>query len=455
MQRDEPHTAPPPPRPSRNALRHFLAGITRIKVVQTVAPVLALSLLAVFVTLHYARPAPPRALTIASGPPGSTFDTMAHRYQKILARSGITLTVLPSEGSLDNLALLLRDKGGADIGLVQSGVAVAPDTKDLRSLGSVFYEPLTIFYRADRPVVRLSELQGRRIAIGAEGSGARYLAIAMLKANGIEPGGTTELVSIEGDQATRALLARQVDACFLTGDSASPATIRALEHAPGIRLLDFAQADAYVRRFPYLSKLAIPPGAFDLGENLPAQPINLLAPTVEIIARPTLHPALSDLLIEAAIEVHGHAGILQHAGEFPAPTAHDFPLSADAARYYKSGKSFTYRYLPFWLASLLNRLLVVVVPLLLVAIPGLRFLPELYNWRIKRRIHLRYVELMALERRALGPTSAQQRASLLARLDEIEQSVIAVRVPGSHADQLYVLRQHIHFVRERLQGVVP
>ena len=329
-------------------------------------------------------------------------------------------------------------------------VAAAGDPAELVSLGSMFFEPLAIFYRSDKAIERLSQLAGRRIAIGAQGSGARYLALALLKANGIEPNGTTTLVNIEGDEARQALLDRHVDACFLTGDSASAATMRDMLHADGVRFFDFAQADAYVRRFPYLNKLAVPAGAFDLGENLPATATSVLGPTVELIARPTLHPALSDLLIEAAIEVHGHAGVLQNAGQFPAAVAHDFPLSADAGRYYKSGKSFTYRYLPFWLASLLNRLVVVVVPILLIAIPGLRFLPEIYNWRIRRRIHRRYVQLMALERHAQSELSEAHRADLLVRLDHIEQSVIAVRVPGSHADQLYLLRQHIRFVREQL-----
>lgn len=419
---------------------------------QTLVPVVALSALAVFATLHFVRGAPPRTLTITAGPPGSAFETAALRYQAILAKSGVTLKVLQSQGSLDNLARLSGPTPGIDIGLVQSGVAGDTDPTALMSLGSVFYEPLLIFYRSARPIERLSELHGKRIGIGADGSGARYLALALLKANEIEPGGTSELLPIEGEAAKQALLSGSADAIFVAGDSASPATIRALLHESGVRVFDFAQADGYVRRFPYLSKLEVPAGAFDLGENLPPSASHLLAPTVELLARPDLHPALSDLLIEAAIKVHGRAALLQDAGQFPAPIAHDFALSADAARYYKSGKTFTYRYLPFWLASLLNRTLAVVVPLLLVAIPGLRFLPELFNWRVRRRIHHRYVQLMALERHASRNPDEAQRAALLSRLDEIERSVIAVRVPGSHANQLYVLRQHIRFVRDGLTG---
>jgi TRAP-type uncharacterized transport system substrate-binding protein len=418
---------------------------------ETLGPLVIVSALALFAALHYVRPAPPDSLTISSGRAGSTFSAMADKYQKILARSAIKLKIVPSEGSLDNLKRLVDPTSGVDIALVQSGVTVAGDTSDVVSLGSMFYVPVTIFYRSERPLVRLSQLRDKRIAIGAEGSGTRFLALALLKANEIEEQGQTRLLDLEGEAARHALLVKQADAIFLTGDSAAPATIREMLHAPGIRLFNFSQADAYVRRFRYLSRLDVPAGAFDLGENLPSTSIALLAPRVELLAHSSLHPALSDLLIEAAIEVHGHATLLQNANQFPTPEAHEFPISSDATRFYKSGKSFAYRYLPFWLASLLDRALVVLVPIIVVVIPGLRLLPQLYRLRVDRRIHRRYGELMALERETLGSLSPEQRATLIDRLAEFEKSVIARKMPGSHADQIYVLREHINFVRERLR----
>lgn len=418
---------------------------------KTLGPILILSAVVILVGLHFVSPAPPRTLTIAGGPKGSTFAVNAARYQKIMARSGITLKVVETEGSVDNLNRLTNPHSGIDIALVQSGIADTADTSDLVSLGSMFFEPLTVFYRSPASLQRLSELRSQRIAIGPQGSGVRILALALLKDNGIEPGGSTQLLDLEGEAATTALQHKQVDAIFLTGDSAAPATIRKLLHAEGIRLFDFSQADAYVRHFPYLNKLALPAGAFDLGENLPRSPINMLAPTVELVAHENLHPALCDLLIEAAMEVHGHPSLLQNAGQFPSATTHAFPISAEAARYYKSGsKSFAYRYLPFWLASLFDRLIVVFVPIVIVVIPGLRFLPQIYNWRVNRRIHRRYVELMALERESLGELSEERRATLLNRLEEIERTVISRKMPGSHAEQVYALREHIGFVRRHL-----
>jgi TRAP-type uncharacterized transport system substrate-binding protein len=450
MQPEAPASEPTAQRRRSFRLPLKVTAISWTDLAQTLGPILILSVTAIVVALHYVRPAPPHSLTMSSGPEGSTYKTVAEQYQKILARSGIQLKIVPSEGSLDNLNRLANANSGVDVGFVQSGITGSGATGDLVSLGSMFYEPLTVFYRSPKPLLRLSELRADRIAIGPEGSGTRFLALALLKANEIETEGSTQLSTLEGEAATHALLARQVDAIFLTGDSAAPATIRELLHAEGIRLFNFSQADAYVRRFPYLNKLELPSGAFDLGQNLPSSRINMLAPTVELVSHSGLHPALCDLLIEAAFEVHGHASLLQNAGQFPSAVAYAFPISTEAQRYYKSGKSFSYRFLPFWLASLLNRTLVVLVPICVVVIPGLRYLPQLYSWRINSRIHRRYGELMALEREALGELSPERRAALLERVEEIEKSVITAKMPGSHAEQLYGLRQHIRFVRENL-----
>jgi TRAP-type uncharacterized transport system substrate-binding protein len=419
---------------------------------QTLVPVALICALAIVLGLHFVRPAPPSVVTISSGPAGSSFQTTAERYQKIMARNGIKLLILSSEGSLENLNRLTDPSSGIDIALVQGGVTGQGDTSDIVSLGSMFYQPLIVFYRAPHVLQRLSELRGERIAIGPEGSGTRFLAQAMLKENEIDDQGSTKLLDLEGESARSALVNHDVDAIFLSGDSASPATIREMLHAKDVRLFDFPQADAYLRRFPYLSKLTIPAGGFDLGANLPSAPTNMLAPTVEMLSHSGLHPAVTDLLIEAALEVHSRASLLQNAGQFPTPAIHTFPVSTEASRYYQSGRSFAYRYLPFWLASLFTRALVVLVPILVIVIPSLRYLPQLYNWRIRTRIHRRYGELMALERETLaGGMTSERRAALLERVDEIERSIIAVKMPGSHAEALYQLRQDLRFVRANLE----
>jgi TRAP-type uncharacterized transport system substrate-binding protein len=417
----------------------------------TFGPILLVSAAAIWLAVRLIQPAPPSTLTMSTGPKGSTFWNAAQKYKAILARNGITLNVLESEGSVQNLQRLADPKSGVDVAFVQDGLASkVPD--GLVSLGSVAYVPLAVFYHGPL-ATRLSQFEGERLAIGAEGSGARVLALALLKANGIEPGGSTQLLPLSGDDAARALVEGKVDAAFLSGDSAQPPVMGRLLRMPGVRFFDFTQADAYARRFPYLTAVTIPMGAFDFGRNLPPKPMYMVAPTAELVARDSLHPALSDLLIEAAKEVHGRATLLQNAGEFPAPRAQDFPISDDAARYYKSGKSFLYRVLPFWLASLADRLIVLLVPIIVVLIPGLRIVPSLYAWRVKSRIYRWYGALIALERASMADTSPAERRALVRRLDTIEESVNGMKMPLAYAEQFYVLREHIGFVRARLSHV--
>lgn len=412
-------------------------------------PILLIVVAAFAIAARYIQPAPPTHIVMTTGSDGSTFRNYADRYRTILARSGITLELKSSLGSVDNLKRLSDPYQHVDVGFVQGGLPTQLRSDNLVSLGSMFYEPLLILYWGNEQIDRLSQLKGKRLAVGREGSGGAALSLALLKANGIEPGGPTTLLALPDDQALQTMLEHRADAIFLAGDSAGPDEMRRLLHTPGLHLFEFAQADAYLRRFRYLSRIDLPMGALDLGQNLPPHPIALIAPTVELVARSDLHPALSDLLIEAAQQVHGHATLLQQAGEFPSPVERDFPISDDAARYYKSGKSFVYKHLPFWLASLADRLLV-LVPVAVIAIPALRLLPTMYGWRVRRRIYRRYALLMALERESQSLDGPAQANNLLERLQAIETAVINLKLPARFADEAYVLRQHIDFVRARL-----
>ena len=413
-------------------------------------PFAILVLVAFWLAWLLMRPAPPHKVVMAAGRAGSIFQASAERYRKILARNDIQLEIVSTEGSLDTLKRLADPASHIDVGFVQGGIASQGPADKVVSLGSVFYSPIAIFYRAAKPIERLSQLEGKTIAIGREGSGTRAIAEALLKANGIEAGGRTTLIDLEGDDAANALDRGSVDAAILTGDSASGANMRRLIRSDSVRMFDVVQAEAYTRRFPFLSKVELPPGSLDLGRNEPPEKLTLLATTVELVARPDLHPALSDLLIEAAREVHGRASLLQKAGEFPAPLEHEYHVSDDAQRYYQSGKSFWYRHLPFWLASLLDRMLILLIPLALL-LPGLKLVPTLYVWRVRQRIYGRYGELMTIEREAFGDTTAERRAELVKRLDALEARVVNLRLPGWWADELYVLKSHIGFVRRRLE----
>jgi TRAP-type uncharacterized transport system substrate-binding protein len=409
-----------------------------------------ISLVTCFAVYWFIHSAPPRVLTITSGPSGSTFERNAEKYRTILARNGVTLNIIPSQGSLENLQRLESPTSRVDVGFVQGGMVDDTNTLNLISLGNIAYEPLLIFYRGSTNIRLLAGLAGKRLAIGSEGSGAHSLALTLLQTNGLTADGMTQLLDLDADAAAQQLLEGTVDAVFMMSDSASSQTMRTLLRSPGVQLLSFEQADAYTRRFNYLNKLRLPEGSIDFGKNLPQQDVWLIGPTVELVARPNLNAVVSDLLLEAAQEVHGNASMLQNQGEFPNPLEHEFKISPDAGRYYKSGKSFFYREFPFWIASLASRILVVFVPLMLVLIPGLRLIPAAYKWRIQLRLYRWYRALLVLERELVREITPAKREEIHQRLDEIEKAVKRIKVPASFADRFYGLRGHIDYVREKL-----
>jgi hypothetical protein len=397
--------------------------------------------------------APPDIIVITSGDNGSLFQKNADKYAKILAKKGVTLKILLSKGSRENLERLANPKFHVDVGFVQAGVAEGQNVDKLVSLGSISYEPLYLFCPIDKTYKLLSDFGGKRLAIGEKGTGTNILALTLLALNDIKPGGTTTLLEIDDEEAQKNLLTGKIDGVFMMGDSASGKTMRDLLRDPRITAFNFIQADAYTRRIKYLNKLVLLEGSIDFGKNIPDHNINLLSPTVELVARTNLHPALSDLLLEAATEVHSRAGRYQRQGEFPAPVEHEYSISSDAQRFYKSGKSFLYRYLPFRIASFLNRILVVIVPMILILIPGLKSIPFIFRWRMRLRILRWYRALLVLEGDLIQNATAEKKQELLGRLDRIEEAVRKMKVPASYADQFYSLRSHVAIVRARLMNM--
>ena len=406
------------------------------------------------VAYQFVEPAPPKRIVITTGSESGAYYQFAQRYATILARNGITLDIRTSAGSLENLARLESDE--AQVGFVQGGVIEQPllgeDPEEeeegaLRSLGSVFYEPVWVFYRGDRRYDRLTDLKGRRIAIGQEGSGVRQLAQQLLSANEIRPG--NHLVPLSGLKAAEELQQGRIDAAFIIAAENAP-VVQVLLRSPGIKVMSFAQADAYQRRFPFLSKLVLPRGVADLVRDYPPEDIVLLAPSANLIVRKDLHPALQSLLLQAASEVHGRAGFFQRAGEFPAFKDRMVPLSPEAARYFKSGPPFLQRYLPFWLAVLIDRLIVMLIPIFALMIPLFKIAPALYSWRVRSKVFRCYGELKFLEDDLRNHFDPARQADYRKRLDAIEEEASLLHVPLAFTDLVYTLREHINLVRRIL-----
>ncbi|MBW7901843.1 MAG: TAXI family TRAP transporter solute-binding subunit [Rhodocyclaceae bacterium] len=414
----------------------------------TAWPIVLVVTLGFVLAYQFVEPAPPRTLTLSAGPDDGVYHAFARRYAAILERSGVTLRVETSTGSLDNIERLRR--GEADVAFVQGGVLPADGDaarEDLRSLGSMYYEPVWIFYRSKTPLGRLHDLNGRRIAIGAEGSGVRGLALQLLEANEIPYDG--KLVPLAGLDAAEALQQGWVDAAFIIAAPEAP-VVQVLLRSPGVRVMSFAQADGYTRHFPFLTQVNLPRGAVDLVRDTPPRSTALLAATTNLVAREGLHPALVSLLLQAAGEVHGASGFFQRRGEFPAYLDASFELSPDAVRHYKSGPPFLQRYLPFWAAVLVDRMVVMLLPLIALLVPLLRVAPAIYSWRVRSKIFRLYGELKFLESEVRQRYEPARHAEYFARLDRIEEEASQRNVPLAFTDLVYTLREHVNLVRKQL-----
>lgn len=420
-------------------------------------PLLALVIAGFWLASRYIQPAPPDKLMLSTGGAGGAYERFGAAYKDVLGRYGIEVVELPSAGSTENLARLRDATQQVDAAFVQGGTASMQAEDTLVSLGALYPEPLWIFYRSEleqdeRALTRLTELKGRRIAIGASGSGTRHLANELLYANQIDAK-NARLLDLGGFALSEAFTARRIDAAFIVGTAESGA-VWALLHTPGVRLMSLSHAEAYTRRFPYLSKLVLPRGGIDVAGEVPPRDVQLLAATASLVVREDTHPALVDLLMQALTETHGGPGLFQRAGEFPRPTTalgSGFPQSAEAERYYKSGKPMLQRYLPFWAATLVDRMVVLIIPLFAVLIPVLKIAPGMYNWRIKSRIYRRYGELKFIEAELEADPTQHARAAWHARVDAIERDVNHLAVPLAFTDMVYTMRMHIGVVRKAIE----
>lgn len=430
-----------------NSLKNQLRHTVRRDLWLTVAPAALLIGIAFAVTFYFVKPAPPRKLVLATAQDEGGFRYFARKYQESLARHGVTVEIRQTKGSVTSVELVGNEKEEADVAFVQSGTAAGEKAAHVVSLGSLSYVPLWVFYRGE-PIDDILGLKGKRIAIGAGESGTHALALTLLSVNGVEKA-PTELLPLERDAAIDQLKKGQIDAVFLVSPAESPA-IQKLAAEPGVRLLSFTRGEAYVRRYPYLSKLVLPRGVFNLAADLPDHDVVLLAPTANLVARDTLHPALAYLLMRTASEIHGSAGLLDRSGEFPAPLETGFPLSGEARRYYEAGVPLLQRYLPFWAANLVDRLWVMLVPIIAVVVPLGRAVPALYLWRVRSRIFRWYARLKEIELQLEENPGRPMLEDMLKRLEEAERAVNRIPVPLAYAENLYFFREHVDVVRRRL-----
>jgi len=442
-------------------------------------PVTLAVVIALWIAGRYIQPAPPKRVVLATGPDGSAYQVFAERYRKVFERNGVTLEALPTKGARENYKFLrgpishsspaasagntapapqapVVDPGPmphVDAAFVRGGIGTAEEAPHLVALGTVAYEALWVFCHGDDRFDDLPALRGKTVAIGGKGAGTRRMVRNLLKANGTDEADIKAL-DIGGVQAAEALLTGQAHCIFLM-ESPEAGILKALFFAPDVYMVDFSRrADAYVKKMPFLQKVVLPEGGIDLESNMPLSPITLLAAQTQILASADLHPAIQMLLLQAAKEVHGEVGMFNRSGELPAPNKFDFPISDQAARFFERGPPVLQRYLPFWLANLADRALVVLIPALAIVFPLARLLPPLYAWRMRRRIYRWYGELMYIENEMRRTLTTGETRDFGERLDWIEHEVNEIHTPVAYANQLYLLRQHIDFVQHKLKEIV-
>jgi TRAP transporter TAXI family solute receptor len=413
-------------------------------------PVIAIAALGFFIAFRYVEPAPPKRLVMATGSASGAYQAYGQRFRDELRRAGIELELRPTAGSIENVQLLAR--GEVDVGFVQGGTVPATPAggeAPYAGIASLYYEPLWIFHRAGLPVERLADLAGQRVQVGPEGSGTRAIALTLLAANGVTADSAT-LGELPASQAADALLAGQDDALFMVAGAQSETLRRLLaEEGRSIDLLDLRHHEAYSRNFHYLTGLVLPEGALDLGRNLPDRDVHLLSPTAALVGREGLHDAFPALFIEAARAIFAHGGLFEAEGEFPSPRGIEVPLSKAAEHYFREGPSFLYRVLPFGVAAVVDRLKILLLPLITLLFPLFKLTPPLYRWRIRSKIYRWYKQIRQVDHRITAAPPGADLAPLVAELVAVQREVEAVRVPASYMGEYYTLCSHLDWVLQR------
>lgn len=399
---------------------------------------------------QFVDPAPPSSVTLATGDADGAYHAYGKRYQTILARQGIEVNLVETAGSPENLGLLKDPDSGVQLGFLQSGLAT-PEDEGLYSLASLYYEPLWLFSVDRGEPLMVADLAGQRIAAGDPDSGTRAILLHLLYANEMDPA-TVGLVDSQPDTSMDLLLEGEVDIAALVAGPESPA-VKALAIGDGVSALGLARASAYGRLYGFLNTLALPRGSLDLARDVPAENVTLLATTASLAARDNLHPALVDLILMAAREIHGPAGIFSKRDEFPSPEYLSLPLSPDAERHFEYGTPFLMRHLPFWAATAVDRLKVMLLPLLALAIPLAKIMPPMLRWRTRRRIFRWYKAVRAMDPDLSPPADAAAAGTALDEIERIEGEIAREDVPLSYADELYQLRTHLELVRIKLRRI--
>ncbi len=407
---------------------------------------------ALFAGIWFILPQPPQTLTIATGFPDGLYSQFANHLKTELAKEKITLQIRNTGGSVDNLALINDPNSGIDLAIVQSGVGDPVKYPELLSLAGIFYEPLWVWYRQPAfakeggALTQLSQLQGKRISIGNDGSGTQILSNAILKLNEINAD-LVKLEKLKPDEAIEKLQKGELDVAFIVAAGEAP-ILKKFYQIPGIRLMNFDQAEAYTRVLPYLDRIDIPRGIISIAHDQPKQDIRTIASTATLVGRNDINPATVSLLLGASYDILRNYSRLQKPGQFPSSKGLDFPMDMDAEIFLRDGPSFFYRHLPFWGAVWVERFIKILIPLLIVLIPVFTYLPAIFNLSLKVKLSRLYKILKNIEKRSNSPDNY---LLLHTELLNLEKRIQQIKVSAMQSKEVYDLKAHVALVRHQLE----
>jgi hypothetical protein len=408
---------------------------------------LAATVLGIFL---FSNPPPPGHIVLAAGPPGSAYSAFGKHYQEFFRQRGIEIKVLDTQGAVENARLIADPKSAVEIAFVQAGLIAPEAASGLRSMGSLNYEPIWMFFRGsdnDGKLQKFLDLGPRRIAIGAPESGSYAAAMRLLALNKQKL--SQNLVAMPINDAIKAISHRDIDAILLV-DGADAENVRRLSQNAELQLANFPRATAYARAVCHWQALVVPMGGLDIARNFPPQDTHIVSTTTDLIIKPSLHPALQMLLLQAAEEVHGHEAFFERRGEFPTFKNTDVPESDEARIFYKSGPPILMRYLPFWLAEFVSRMSYYLLPLFLLSYPVIRILLSYRVQQGRIKINAIYRKLTELESEIVKQTGNAGRESGLEKLSKLERSAMALRLPRELSGENFMLRSNIDYVRKSL-----
>lgn len=430
-------------------LQRFLNGRSVTDAMVSLLPLALFGIGALFVFKRVIQPPPPNHMTISTGHPKGEYADYAKLYQDDLKTEGVNLKIEASQGAVENFEKLSDEDSPIDVGFVLDGLGSTEKAPSVSSLGSIYYAPVWVFYRGQE-ITRFSQFVGKRISIGKDGSDVQQLALPLLNESEITDA-NTKLMRLGWRETLTSLKNGSIDAAFFLA-SAEDDTVQRLLKDPELKLMSLDQADAITKRIPFLHHLKLPHGTIDLKRNLPPRDTDLVATTVTLLIKDSLHPALVYLLLQTITRIHSDPGFFEKKNEFPIDKDFQFPLADEAKTFYKSGPPFWQKHLPFWVATLFDRFLFLSLPLLILLFPILKMIPQVYRWRVERRIYKKYGALKLLEAQMKGDPERKKRDEYLSKLNEIEVQVNEMNLPLQYSNHYYSLRGHIEFVRSRMKG---